>query len=261
MTTPTQGNDEFVKREFDEFKNSSTVQSKKPIKFNWSNTPRIVAAVLMTKSSTSELLTLICNYKQEDWFHARKGSAIFNCDQVNYELKYNEFETNAEHDGDTCYCYENGAYVISKNIFKTICDANVLKVRFGGDGQHYELTTDENESLQGMFRQFYNNVFDSTLYKEDMVLPTLPPLPKSGGCFIATAAMGDYDDPAVMVLRRFRDLVLLPSKIGEGLVRAYYSVSPPIASWMSERPLICKIVKYMLIVPASMIVKVVLITK
>ena len=215
----------------------------------------------MTKDSTSEIITLICKYKQEDWFHARKGSAIFNCDQVNYELKYNEFQTNAEHDGDTCYCYENGAYVISKDLLKTICDANVLKVRFGGDGQHYELTTDENESLTTHVSTVYNNVFDQTLYKEDIILPTLPPLPKSGGCFIATAAMGDYDNPTVMVLRRFRDLVLLPSRVGERLVRAYYSVSPPIASWMSERPLICKVVKYLLVISSSLIAKAVLITK
>ena len=73
--------------------------------------------------------------------------------------------------------------------------------------------------------------------------------------------MGNYYDPAVMVLRGFRDLVLLPSKLGEKLVRAYYSVSPPIASWMSERPTFCKVVKYSLIISASMIVKVVLITK
>jgi len=74
------------------------------------------------------------------------------------------------------------------------------------------------------------------------------------GCFIATACYGNYDAPEVLILRNFRDKVLLNSKVGRIAVRFYYFTSPPIAKLLdkSERmkifvrknilaPIICKI--------------------
>ena len=57
-----------------------------------------------------------------------------------------------------------------------------------------------------------------------------------GGCFVATATLGDYDHPFVVELREFRDEVLLHRGIGRTFVRAYYSVSPPIAAFIRNRP-------------------------
>lgn len=55
-----------------------------------------------------------------------------------------------------------------------------------------------------------------------------------GGCFIATAAYGSYLDPHVMVLRQFRDNVLLQSELGTAFVRFYYKHSPPIADFIAR---------------------------
>lgn len=55
-----------------------------------------------------------------------------------------------------------------------------------------------------------------------------------GGCFIATAAFGSYLDPHVMVLRHFRDNVLLQSELGSKFVAFYYKHSPPIADFIAQ---------------------------
>jgi hypothetical protein len=57
-----------------------------------------------------------------------------------------------------------------------------------------------------------------------------------GGCFIATAAFGDYDHPLVRNLRDFRDRVLLRSTPGAAFVRAYYRWSPAAARWLAAQP-------------------------
>lgn len=60
----------------------------------------------------------------------------------------------------------------------------------------------------------------------------------SSGCFIATAAYGSYLDPHVMVLRNFRDNVLLQSELGASFVTFYYKYSPPIADFIAQHDLL-----------------------
>ncbi|MFH0797678.1 MAG: FG-GAP-like repeat-containing protein [Candidatus Omnitrophota bacterium] len=56
-----------------------------------------------------------------------------------------------------------------------------------------------------------------------------------GGCFIATAAFGSYQEPHVWVLRMFRDRFLMTRPAGRAFIRFYYRHSPAIADWISGR--------------------------
>jgi hypothetical protein len=66
---------------------------------------------------------------------------------------------------------------------------------------------------------------------------TASPAPKGGGgCFIATAAFGSYMHKDVMVLRNFRDSILMKSTMGRNFVESYYRTSPPVADYIAARP-------------------------
>lgn len=65
----------------------------------------------------------------------------------------------------------------------------------------------------------------------------------SGGCFIATAAYGNYEDPHVIVLRKFRDRHLNTNAAGRHLVKLYYRVSPPIARLIAKHGVLRGVVR------------------
>ena len=56
------------------------------------------------------------------------------------------------------------------------------------------------------------------------------------GCFVATAAHGDYEAPEVRELRRLRDQYLQTTPAGRALIAAYYREGPTAAAWIAERP-------------------------
>jgi hypothetical protein len=63
------------------------------------------------------------------------------------------------------------------------------------------------------------------------------------GCFIATAAFGSKFEKHVQRLRRFRDLYLMPNRIGRSLVGTYYKYSPPMANFIAKHDILRPIVR------------------
>lgn len=86
------------------------------------------------------------------------------------------------------------------------------------------------------FRTAENGILDITL--EDMT---------HAGCFIATAAYGEYDEPGVMLLRRLRDQVLLTNAPGQWFVNTYYRLSPPVAEVIAVHPALRLITRVLLL--------------
>jgi len=64
------------------------------------------------------------------------------------------------------------------------------------------------------------------------------------GCFIATAAFGSEFEEHVQLLRRFRDLYLLPNTIGRAFVNVYYRHSPPMADFIAKHDTLRTIVRW-----------------
>jgi hypothetical protein len=65
----------------------------------------------------------------------------------------------------------------------------------------------------------------------------------TGWCFIATAAYGTPMAGEVQILREFRDKYLLTNPPGRAFVDFYYRVSPPIAEFITEHPVLKPIVR------------------
>jgi hypothetical protein len=79
--------------------------------------------------------------------------------------------------------------------------------------------------------------FDLTI----SALPNGSPFPFP--CFVATAAYGTDTAEEINFLRKFRDVVLLPSGLGAELVSLYYETSPPIAEAISQHCFLRRAVK------------------
>ena len=64
---------------------------------------------------------------------------------------------------------------------------------------------------------------------------------KKSYCFIATACYGDYDAPEVLILREYRDDVLLKTLLGRIFTKLYYAISPFFTKYISSSPFLKKI--------------------
>jgi len=78
---------------------------------------------------------------------------------------------------------------------------------------------------------------------------------KGGGCFIATAVYGSENAPAVLVLRSFRDDILLSSKLGRVFVNLYYLISPPVARLLSNNSPLQNIARKAVVRPIANLVR------
>lgn len=82
-----------------------------------------------------------------------------------------------------------------------------------------------------------------------------------GGCFIATAVYGNYDQPSVLDLRLFRDNYLSNTHSGRLFIKWYYKNSPSL-SLVIRRNVILKGLAYIFIIkPVHFIVKTIFLVK
>ncbi|MBW7942882.1 MAG: hypothetical protein H3C64_10965 [Candidatus Kuenenia stuttgartiensis] len=99
-------------------------------------------------------------------------------------------------------------------------------------------------------------MFDDSSYN-DWINSIIPPgsEKKGGGCFIATAAMGDYEHPVVMDLRYFRDNWLLKRKWGVSFTKWYYSQGPKAAQLIEKSFFLRKLTFILIVKPLQIITR------
>ncbi|MFX1555526.1 MAG: CFI-box-CTERM domain-containing protein [Promethearchaeota archaeon] len=149
--------------------------------------------------------------------------------------------------------FENGQYIDIPTLDKDSLE--------GGKGYWLRVEEDVGENVVLWFivesstqsKEIYlNEEFFEKVAQQD--LPPDPPAgiegpssgsssSGSGGCFIATAAYGDYDHRIVQLMREFRDRYLLTNSLGRAFVDLYYRYSPTLASFMAKRESIKALVR------------------
>ncbi len=71
-----------------------------------------------------------------------------------------------------------------------------------------------------------------------------------GGCFIATATLGDSEHPYVLELQEFRDEVLLHSALGRIFVKGYYKLSPSLSRLIENSIVLKYFARKLIVSPA-----------
>jgi hypothetical protein len=145
---------------------------------------------------------------------------------------------------------ESANYSINQDILEKICEADTVEIRISGESYcDFEGKTLENLKL--MCKQYYNNFYDSSKYTDALEQK----VKAAGSCFIATAAMGDYNHPVVMDLRMFRDNWLLKRNWGVQFTNWYYTHGPKAANFIGKSTLMKKITFYFIVKPLQVLTK------
>jgi hypothetical protein len=103
---------------------------------------------------------------------------------------------------------------------------------YGDDGKIVSFTVAGVQASQTA--SWVSGEMDSSF---DLTISALPDgswFPFPFDCFIATAAYGTDTAEEINTLRKFRDVVLLPSRLGAEFVSLYYEIGPPIAGVISQ---------------------------
>ncbi len=91
---------------------------------------------------------------------------------------------------------------------------------------------------------------DETQRSQVTIGPGHVPKPPST-CFIATAACSTASHPDVVLLRSFRDDVLLRSAAGRLFISVYTAISPPIADLIAPHPRLRALTRRLIVNPAA----------
>lgn len=201
------------------------------------------------KSSITDYLVFDVILNTKEWLFIRGGMMYIKLDSERFEIKAHENYSNVlghQKVGNQSVdlgLEESAYYEIEKGILEKICESNSVEIRISGE-KFCDFEGKKLENFKLMCRQFYNNYYDDTKYIDALRKKVKS---SSSGCFIATAAMGDYNHPVVMDLRVFRDNWLLKRNWGVKFTSWYYTQGPKAANVIEKSLLLKKITFYTIV--------------
>jgi hypothetical protein len=249
----------FIIQSFDKFKNRTDTRWNDP-KLSKVFGEDLYPAYLsldIRHVKTPEIDSIVIDYVyvSDKWMFLRNGTIIVNLDGVeNIELTPYESHTDVRNGG---ICNEIGFYDISKENLKKICDANSIAIRVSGRSSNLEIKDKSLLKFRFMCRCFYAYLYDDHSYDTwiDSIIPPGSETKSEGGCFIATAAMGDYNHPVVKDLRIFRDNWLLKRDWGVKFTKWYYANGPKAAKIIDKSTIFKKMTFITIVKPLQILTK------
>ena len=247
---------QFITQSYDKFAEKTTTESKpKKVKLGDVGSYKFQIGIRHVKSPNFESLLFDVLLNTKDWLFIRHGKMYIKADVERFEIEAHENYSNVlghQKIGNSSIdlgLEESAYYNIDKNILEKICDSQSLEIRITGE-KFCDFEGKNLDNFRLMCKQFYNNFYDSSKYTDSLTAKV-----KTGGCFIATAAMGDYDHPVVMDLRQFRDNWLLKREWGVKFTSWYYTHGPKAANVIEKSLALKKITFYLIVKPLQVITK------
>lgn len=209
------------------------------------------------KTDKIDSLVIDGRYYGNDWMWLRHGELTINIDSKNTKIKFNETSTDVANGGK---CTEDGYWKISKELLKSICDAKKIKIRVSGKSVYVDGNEQECSEFQVICQRFYNGAYNDKKYVESLnptdieiererLAEEAKKSDKKGGCFVATATMGNYNHPTVLELRQFRDQYLSKRLWGKAFIKIYYKIGPYPAALIKKSYILRKISLHFIIDP------------
>jgi len=157
-------------------------------------------------------------------------------------------------------------FPLTKEQFTKLCDGKNISIRISGianpvrlsnnDQNIHEFDSNTCNALQMICKQLYNESIEEGKYTGlQNTVAKASSSGKSGGCFIATAAMGNYDHPTVVELRFFRDNWLLKRQWGINFTNWYYQHGPKAASVIEKSTVLRRLTFILIVKPLQIITK------
>jgi len=134
-----------------------------------------------------------------------------------------------------------------EKAYRAVNSTNYMSKNTGDFFYSLEGTESESILLRELF-SFSKNELDRLSPNNTVTNP-----PSTSGCFIATATMGDYNNPLVLDLRYFRDNWLLNKTWGNEFVDWYYRHSPKVANKIEKSVLLKKMTYFIIVKPLHLI--------